>query len=241
MLELEIKPKNVKEAIEAGWMTAKEIYEAAGVCRDTFNEFLSVVRKAASEKPNSSCRIDPTTEKCITGAHNVKYYHPKVMKAFQLYLMRNQTNQGKSSQVVKETAKQSLEFGLTAKVVIGSGDVEAANEFAKLIVQATQNQKDLLEQQQQNQKLKLENQTMRTTLQYDKVKGWYRWSDLKRDWKPYSDRLKKGNYETIFYEAGLEYGKDYEEITFNGYEFPTCMVSPTAVPILMNYLNISIN
>ena len=52
--------------------------------------------------------------------------------------------------------------------------------------------------------------------------------------------MKKGNYETIFYEAGLEYGKDYEEITFSGNEFPTCMVSPTALPKLMNYLHISI-
>ena len=39
-------------------------------------------------------------------------------------------------------------------------------------------------------------------------------------------------------EAGLEYGKDYEEIVFNGCEFPTCMVSPTAVPKLISYLHI---
>ena len=101
------------------------------------------------------------------------------------------------------------------------------------------NQKELLEQtNQQNQQLQLENQSMRNTLQYDKVKGWYRWSDLKRDWKPHCDMLKKGNYETIFYEAGLEYGKDYEEIVFSGYEFPTCMVSPTALPKLISYLHI---
>ena len=79
---------------------------------------------------------------------------------------------------------------------------------------------------------------MKSTLQYDKVKGWYRWGDLKRTWKPHCDRLNKGNYETIFYEAGLEYGKDYEEIVFNGCEFPTCMVSPTAVPKLISYLHI---
>lgn len=88
MLELETKPKNVKEAIEAGWKTAKEMYETAGVCRDTFNEFLSVVRKAVSEKSNSSCRIDPTTEKCITGAHNIKYYHPKIVKQRNIWFLK---------------------------------------------------------------------------------------------------------------------------------------------------------
>ena len=239
MLQLETKPKNVKEAIEAGWMTAKEIYETAGACRDTFNEFLSVVRKAAAQKSNSSCRIVPTTRKCITGAHNTKYYHPDVMKAFQLYEMRKQTNQGRSSQVVKEATTNNMELGALAHVALTNR--EAWEQFKALGDAKLEAEEKLQLQQQQNQKLKLENQTMRTTLQYDKVKGWYRWSDLKRDWKPYCDRLKKGNHETIFYEAGLEYGKDYEEITFNGYEFPTCMVSPTAVPILMNYLHISID
>lgn len=81
--KVENKPKNVEEAIKAGWRTAKEIYEAAGVCRDTFNVFLSAVRKATSQKSNSGCAIDPTTKKCITGPHNTKYYHPKVEEAFQ--------------------------------------------------------------------------------------------------------------------------------------------------------------
>ena len=89
MFEVENKPKNVEEAIKSDWRTAKEIYEAAGMCRDTFNEFLIAVRKATSEKPNFSCRNDPTTENCITGPHNIKYYHPKVEEAFQAWLMKN--------------------------------------------------------------------------------------------------------------------------------------------------------
>ena len=94
MLELENKPKNAEEAIKAGWKTAKEMYECAGVCRDTFNEFLSAVKKATSEKPNSGYAIDCITKKCITGAHNTKYYHPKVEEAFQLWLRRNAINAG---------------------------------------------------------------------------------------------------------------------------------------------------
>ena len=90
----ETKPKNVEEAIKAGWKTAKEMYECAGVCRDTFNEFILAVRNAVSNKPNSGCRIDPTTKNCITGAHNTKYYHPKVEEAFQAWLRRNAINAG---------------------------------------------------------------------------------------------------------------------------------------------------
>lgn len=238
MNQLETKPKNVKEAIEAGWMTAEEIYTISNSSSRTWDRFLADVRKAASQKPNSGYVIDDVAKLSVQlGSAHKGYYHPKVMKAFQLYQMRK--NGTKSSEVVKESTKAILDLGALAHVALT--DREAWNQFKALGDAKLEAEEKLQLQQQQNHQLKLENQTMRTTLQYDKVKGWYRWSDLKRDWKPYSDRLKKGNHETIFYEAGLEYGKDYEEITFNGYEFPTCMVSPTAVPLLMNYLNISIN
>lgn len=321
MKQLETKPKNAKEAIEAGWITAKELYEGAGVCRDTFNEFLSDVRNAASQKPNSGCASTVVTNWSIQlGSAHKAYYHPKVerafqlwlmrnqvnqgvqvaikdslrtvsdidgfkyskedicdlckvsestfknflagqpvdqrnfisvgsshkklynetaLKAFQLWLMRNQTEQGRTSQVVKEATKNNLEFGVLAKVALT--DKVAWEQFKALGDAKIEADQKLQLQQQQNQQLQLENLSMRTTLQYDKVKNWYRWSDLKRDWKPNCERLKKGNYISIFDEAGLEYGKDYEEITFNGCEFPTCMVSPTAIPTLMNYLHITIS
>ncbi len=247
------KPKSVKEAIENGWKTAKEIYEFAGVCRDTFNEFLSDVRMAMFQEPNSSCRSTPTTEKCITGAHNTKYYHPKVEEAFQLWLKKNAMNAGgqrTEGSIVKQDNQQDLFIGC----IVSKGtpeEIRSAAEYLKNVA----DQKEQLELankakqqlQLENQQLQLENQqlveekqSLETTLQYDKVKGWHKWSDLKRDWKPHCEKLKKGRYETIFKEAGLEYGKDYEEITYADCQFPTCMVSPTALPKLMSYLGISI-
>ena len=325
------KPANVEEAINAGWKTAKEMYEACETSRQTWENFLSNVRKATLQKPDSSCAIGGTTEKCITGPHNTKYYHPKVEKAFQLWLKKNAMNAGgqrTEGSIIKqeihdivdnsgykyskedicsicnvdektfrrffETAR--LDTTVQPKIISERDFISVGSSHKKLYTETVlqqfqlwlkknamnaggqrtegsiikqDNQKDLfigcvatkgspaekrslaqylmemadqqelLEQtNQQNQQLQLENQSMRNTLQYDKVKGWYKWSDLKRDWKPHCDRLKKSNYETIFYEAGLEYGKDYEEITFSGYEFPTCMVSPTAVPKLISYLHI---
>ena len=295
------------------------MYTTANSSRRTWDNFVADVRKATSEKPNSRCVIGEAANLVVKlGSSHKAYYHPKVEKAFQLYLMKNQANQGRSSQVVKQAVSNSVEnneykytkeeicdicnvghatFERFASSVLRERDfISVGSNHKKLYTETVlqqfqlwlkknamnaggqrtegsiikqDNQKDLfigcvatkgtpaekrslaehlmemadqqelLEQtKQQNQKLQLENQTMKSTLQYDKVKGWYRWGDLKRTWKSHCDRLKKGNYETIFYEAGLEYGKDYEEIVFNGCEFPTCMVSPTAVPKLISYLHI---
>ena len=321
MLELENKPKNAEEAIKAGWKTAKEIYTTCETSRQTWENFVADIRKSISQKPNSSYAIDCITKKCITGAHNTKYYHPKVEEAFQLWLRRNAINAGgqrtegsiikqeihdivdnsgykytkedilsicnighsaferfapsllserdfisvgsshkklyteqvlqkfqlwlkknamnaggqrTEGSIIKQDNQQDLFIGCIAS----KGTPAEKRSLAEHLMEMA-DQQELLEQtKQQNQKLQLENQTMKSTLQYDKVKGWYRWGDLKRQWKPHCDRLKKGNYETIFYEAGLEYGKDYEEIVFNGCEFPTCMVSPTAVPKLISYLHL---
>lgn len=319
--KIESKPTNVEEAINAGWRTAKEMYETCETSRQTWENFVADVRKATLQKQNSGCEIGFTTEKCITGPHNKKYYHPKFEEAFRLWLRRNAINAGgqrTEGSIIKQEIHDIVDNSgykyskedicsicncstrtfesFVPKVLAERDFISVGSSHKKLyteqVLQQFQlwlkknamnaggqrtegsiikqdNQKDLfigcvatkgtpaekrslaqhlmemadqqelLEQtNQQNQQLQLENQSMRNTLQYDKVKGWYKWSDLKRDWKPHCDRLKKGNYETIFYEAGLEYGKDYEEITFSGYEFPTCMVSPTAVPKLISYLHI---
>ena len=321
MLELENKPKNVEEAIKAGWKTAKEMYTTCETSRQTWENFVADIRKSISQKPNYSYAIDCITKNCITGAHNTKYYHPKVEEAFQLWLRRNAINAGGqrtegsiikqeihdivdnsvykytkedilsicnvghttfetfASQLLRERdfisvgsshkklyteqvlqkfqlwlkknamnaggqrtegsiIKQDNQQDLFIGCIASKGTPAEKRSLAEHLMEMA-DQQELLEQtKQQNQKLQLENQTMKSTLQYDKVKGWYRWGDLKRQWKPHCDRLKKGNYETIFYEAGLEYGKDYEEIVFNDCEFPTCMVSPTAVPKLISYLHI---
>ena len=233
----ENKPANVEEAINAGWKTAEEMYTTANSSRRTWDNFVADVKNATSEKPNSRCATDCIANLVVKlGSSHKAYYHPKVEKAFQLYLMKNQSNQGRSSQVVKQATTENLELGALAHVALTNR--EAWEQFKALGDAKLETEEKLKLEHQQNQQLQLENQSMRNTLQYDKVKGWYKWSDLKRDWKPHCDMLKKSNYETIFYEAGLEYGKDYEEITFSGYEFPTCMVSPTALPKLISYLHI---
>ena len=82
MFELENKPKNVEEAIKAGWKTAEEIYTTANSSRRTWDNFIADIRNAIPQKSNSSYAIDCITKKCITGAHNTKYYHQKQKRCF---------------------------------------------------------------------------------------------------------------------------------------------------------------
>ena len=323
--KIESKPANVEEAINAGWKTAKEMYEAADVGERTWRRFMADVSNAMLKKQDSGFETTVIANLVVKlGSSHKAYYHPKFEKAFQLWLRRNAINAGgqrTEGSIIKQEIHDivdndgykyskedicsicnvdektfrrffeevrldsSVQSGITTlahnkkmyteqvlqkfQLWLKKNAMNAGGQRTEGSIIKQDNQKDLfigcvatkgtpaekrslaqhlmemadqqelLEQtNQQNHQLQLENQSMRNTLQYDKVKGWYKWSDLKRDWKPHCDRLKKGNYETIFYEAGLEYGKDYEEITFSGYEFPTCMVSPTAVPKLISYLHI---
>ena len=81
--ETENKPKNVEDAIKAGWKTAEEIYTTSDSSKRSWDRFIADVRNATSNKPNSIYTIDLTTKNRITGAHNTKYYNPKVEEAFQ--------------------------------------------------------------------------------------------------------------------------------------------------------------
>ena len=221
--EVENKPKNVEEAIKAGWKTAKEMYECAGVCRDTFNEFILAVRNAVSNKPNSGCRIDPTTKNCITGAHNTKYYHPKVEEAFQAWLIKNQANQGRASDTIKEATMENLEIGAAANYVMSSGSIEAAQQFAQLLISRT-------EAIAKSKQLEAKNQQLEHALNYTAVIGWKKWSDLKRElaqsFEIFQHRI---SFKTVAAEAGLVKETDYAERIFAEDCFPTTMISESGI------------
>ena len=222
--EVENKPKNVEEAIKAGWKTAKEMYKCAGVCRDTFNEFILAVRNTVSNKPNSGCRIDPTANLVVKlGSAHKAYYHPKVEEAFQAWLMKNQANQGRASDTIKEATTQAVEKDLVMTEVIKSGNVEAFNQLMnqyKLAFDTAQENKRLLEQTKQ----------MEHALNYTAVIGWKKWSDLKRElaqsFEIFQHRI---SFKTVAAEAGLVKETDYAERIFGEDCFPTTMISESGI------------
>ena len=93
--EVENKPKNVEEAIKAGWKTAEEIYITANSSKRSWDRFIADVRNAMSQKSNSGCAIDCTANLVVKlGSSHKAYYHPKVEEAFQAWLRRNAINAG---------------------------------------------------------------------------------------------------------------------------------------------------
>ena len=219
----ENKPKNVEEAIKAGWKTAEEMYTTSDSSKRSWDRFIADVRNAMSQKSNSGCAIDGTTKNCITGPHNTKYYHPKVEEAFQAWLMKNQANQGRASDTIKEATTQAVEKDLVMTEVIKSGNVEAFNQLMnqyKLAFDTAQENKRLLEQAKQ----------MEHALNYTAVIGWKKWSDLKRElaqsFEIFQHRI---SFKTVAAEAGLVKETDYAERIFAEDCFPTTMISESGI------------
>ena len=96
MKELQFKPKNVEEAIEADWRTAKEMYECAGVDRRTWDRFVTEFLIAI----DGDQKRDYLEEHASRSGGNK--YTEKTLKAFQAWLMKNQANQGRASATVKQ-------------------------------------------------------------------------------------------------------------------------------------------
>ena len=77
--EVENKPKNVEDAIKAGWRTAKEMYEAADVDERTWRRFMADVSNCMLKKQDSGCEIDVIANLVVKlGSSHKAYYHPKV-------------------------------------------------------------------------------------------------------------------------------------------------------------------
>ena len=72
-----------------------------------------------------------------TGSSHKKFYNENVLKQFQLWLMKNQVNQGTQVSIVKEACTTVFQLGTLANVALTSGNIEAAEQFSKLLIQAT--------------------------------------------------------------------------------------------------------
>lgn len=229
MKELQFKPKNVEEAIKAGWKTAEEIYTTANSSRRTWDNFIADIRNSISQKSNSGCAIDCTANLVIKlGSAHKAYYHPKVEEAFQSWLMKNQANQGRASATIKEATTQAVEKDLVITEVIKSGNVEAFNQLMnqyKLAFDTAQENKRLLEQTKQ----------MEHALNYTAVIGWKKWSDLKRElaqsFEIFQHRI---SFKTVAAEAGLVKETDYAERIYGEDCFPTTMISESGIDKIYN-------
>ena len=164
----------------------------------------------------------------IVGSSHKKLYTETVLQKFQLWLMKNQANQGKTSQVVKQATTQAVEKDLVITEVIKSGNVEAFNQLMnqyKLAFDTAQENKRLLEQTKQ----------MEHALNYTAVIGWKKWSDLKKElaqnFEIFQHRI---SFKTVAAEAGLVKETDYAERIYGEDCFPTTMISESGIDKIYN-------
>ena len=125
-----------------GYKYTKE--EICSICNCSVRTFELFAPQSVSERDFIS-----------VGSSHKKLYKESVLQQFQLWLMKNQANQGRFSQVVKQATKDNIELGALAHVALTNR--EAWEQFKALGDAKLEAEERLKLEQQQNQKLQLEN------------------------------------------------------------------------------------
>lgn len=210
---------------------------------NSMNDLIKDEYKYSKEDICSICNVGHTTFETFAsqsvgerdfisvGSNHKKLYTETVLQKFQAWLMKNQANQGKSSEVVKQATMDNLEIGVAANYVISSGSIEAAQQFAQLLISRT-------EAIAKSKQLEAENQQLVHALEYDEVVGWKKWSELKKELAQNFELLRhKINYTKLFDEVGLVENEDYKRKVMGFDKFPTVLISPEAEDILWDWLD----
>ena len=212
-----VKSNEVEKSEQNYIYSAKDIWELSNSSSRTWDNFVADFLIAT----DCDQKRDYLEEHASRSGGNK--YTEKTLKAFQTWLMKNQANQGRASDTIKEATTQAVEKDLVITEVIKSGNVEAFNQLMnqyKLAFDTAQENKRLLEQTKQ----------MEHALNYTAVIGWKKWSDLKRElaqnFEIFQHRI---SFKTVAAEAGLVKETDYAERIFAEDCFPTTMVSESGI------------
>ncbi len=139
------------------WYSVKEICDSCQVDRRTWVNF----------KAEFNCENDfPVKRNIRKGDKNVDYYPESVLQKFQTWLMRNQANQGKSSQAVKQATEEAIKFDLAVKAINQTGDVEAMKQLCDVLMDNVKKQNQILVLEQEKTKLVEDNQQLKEQNQY---------------------------------------------------------------------------
>ncbi len=186
MKELNIRDEIIASSKNDGqWLTKKQICEACKCDEKSFRRFAKDFGKD----------IDVHRKLICSGKARTYFYTEMILQKFQIWLMKNQVNQGRSNELVKQNTMENLEVGMAANAVMSSGSVEAAEQFAKLLIDRTKQVKENKRLEEENKALQVRNESLQieldeskewTTLQkYFDNKGW------QTDRKKLSDISKK--------------------------------------------------
>lgn len=198
MNELSIRDEIVASSKNDGqWLTKKQICEACKCDEKSFRRFVKDFGKD----------IDVHRKLVCSGKARTYFYTEIILQKFQVWLMKNQVNQGRSNELVKQTAMENLEVGMAANAVMASGSVEAAEQFAKLLIDRTKQVKENKKLEAENKALQVRNESLQIEL--DESKEWttlQRYFDNK-GWR--TNRKKLANISKKLGELGFERKKIY--------------------------------
>ena len=109
----------MKEITEIKWYSKREICDVCNVGHVTFERFALNL----TDEDQKYIQKRPSRQ----GGY---LYAEPILQQFQLWLMKNQANQGRTSQVVKQATKDNLELGALAHVALTNR--EAWEQFKAL-------------------------------------------------------------------------------------------------------------
>ena len=142
------------EKEENNWTSKKELAE---ICKCSTRVLEQIVA-------DLSCEIDFASQNHIKkgGYHNSEvFYDDYLVKLIQAKLKKNGLSQGKQIETVKQSNMQDMEVGMAANAVMASGSIEAAEQFAQLLISRTKAVAETKRLQAANTQLLIENSKLK--------------------------------------------------------------------------------
>lgn len=208
MNEISIRDEIVANSKKNGkWFTVKEICDLCKCSDRTFKNF-----KAETLRESTFPQSEILHKSSKLGGN---LYSEKVLKLFQTWLMKNTISAGgqkTDKSFIKQNAMENLEVGMAANAVMASGSVEAAEQFAKLLIDRTKQVKENMRLETENKALQLRNKTLQIEL--DESKEWYsvkRMEKLNRG-KRFDWRLLKRESERMGIDIHKVFDANYEKV-----------------------------
>lgn len=101
----------------------EDILQACNVSERTFRSFLA---------------MQPIAQRDFTsiGSSHKQFYNENVLKQFQMWLIKNQLNQGIQVEQVKANVENNVKLGLSFQEIVASGNIEAMKELTTFAMNA---------------------------------------------------------------------------------------------------------
>ena len=151
--------ENLIEKENNNWTSKKELMEICNCSNKSLERAIADLNRD----------IDVSIQNHIKkgGYNNLEtYYDDYLVKLIQAKLKKNGLSQGKQIETVKQSNMEDMEVGMAANAVMASGSIEAAEQFAQLLISRTKAVAETKRLQAVNTQLLIENSKLKEAV-YD--------------------------------------------------------------------------